>query len=85
MGDVVDHRDPDELRAEILRLRDESAGAAARNEVLEDRVRELEEQVEALAAEIEKLARLTDNPAVRALITVTRPLRRWADRGGRER
>jgi hypothetical protein len=78
--DVIDSDDRDELRAEILRCRDAVSGGAGREEVLEDRVVELEQQVEELAAEIEKLSRITTNPAVRAVIAVTRPARRFVER-----
>lgn len=76
----IDSDDPGVLRAEILRLRDAVTGGSAREEVLEDRVRGLESQVEEMAAEIAKLARLTSNPAVRAALTVTRPVRRFLER-----
>ena len=78
--DVVDSADMEALRFEILRLRDAVAGAATHEAILDDRVRELEQQVEELAAEIGRLSRLTSNPAVRALLAATRPARHYFER-----
>ena len=78
--DVVDSGDIEALRFEILRLRDAVAGAATHEAILDDRVRELEQQVEELAAEIGRLSRLTSNPAVRALLAATRPARHYLER-----
>ena len=78
--DVVDSGDIEALRLEILRLRDAVAGAATHEAILDDRVRELEQQVEELAAEIGRLSRLTSNPAVRALLAATRPARHYLER-----
>jgi predicted RNase H-like nuclease (RuvC/YqgF family) len=78
--DVVDSEDIAALRSEILRLRDAVAGAATHEAILDDRVEELESQVEELADELEKLSRLTSHPAVRALMAVTRPVRRYLER-----
>lgn len=79
-ADVIDSDDNDALRVEILALRDSLAAAGGREEVLEDRVEELEQQVEELARMLEKLERVTANPAVRALITITRPVRHRLER-----
>ena len=79
--DVIDSDDPDLLRSEILRLRDELAGADSRNDVLDDRIAQLEKQVEELAAGLERYQALTAHPAVRAVLSATRPFRRLlADR-----
>jgi hypothetical protein len=78
--DVVDSGDIEALRFEILRLRDAVAGAATHEAILDDRVRELEQQVEELAEEIGRLSRLTSNPAVRALLAATRPARHYLER-----
>jgi hypothetical protein len=78
--DLVDSGDIKALRFEILRLRDAVAGAATHEAILDDRVRELEQQVEELAAEIGRLSRLTSNPAVRALLAATRPARHYLER-----
>ena len=75
--DVLDSDEPEQLRAEILRLRDEVAGADSRNDVLDDRLEELEDQVEELAAGLERYQNLTANPAVRVVISATRPFRRF--------
>lgn len=72
-ADVIDSDDIEALRFEILRLRDAIAGAATHEAVLDDRVKELEMYVE-------NIARLTSNPAVRALLAVTRPARRYLER-----
>ena len=64
--DPADGEDIMELRHEILRLRDQALGAEARNEVLEERVLELEEEntrLDALSNHLlEELAR---PPAIR--------------------
>lgn len=78
--DVIDSADIEALRSEILHLRDSVAGAATHEAVLDDRVRELEQQVEELAVAIERLSRLTSSPAVRALLAATRPARHYLER-----
>ena len=75
--DVLDSDDPDHLRVEILRLRDELAGADSRTDVLADRIEELELQVEKLAAGLERYQNLTAHPAVKAVVSATRPFRRF--------
>ncbi len=79
--DPIDSADLDVLRTEILGLRDPIRGAEAREQVLDDPVAELEQQVDSLAAETDRLSALASNPMVRATAAVTRPLRRLL--GGR--
>lgn len=82
-GDPLVHDDPGAWRIEALRLRDAMAGSEARIEVLEDRIRELEEAQEIYDGMAEANARLRSdyerlagNPVVRVLLALSRPFRR---------
>ncbi len=50
--DPIDSDDPQSLRHEILRQRDRALGLEARNEVLEDRIAELEAHIQSLVVEL---------------------------------
>ncbi len=79
--DPLDEGDIDTLRHEILRLRDIALGQRSRNHVLEDRIAELEVQVEGLAERNGILeAELARNPVVRTARAAGAAVRRL--RGG---
>ena len=73
--DPIGADDPDVLRAEILRLREQLLGANGRTEVLEDRIAELERREAELDAANRALhEELARNPAVRILRALRRRL-----------
>lgn len=79
--DPIDGGDPTHLRREILRLRDLVLGEQARTEVLDDRVGELESQVEELARVNQQLhTELARNPVTRTLRAIAAPIFRRARR-----
>ena len=81
--DPLDGGEADVLRPEVLRLRDLVLGLRVRNDVLLDRVAELENQVEELAERNRAVeAELARNPVVRTARAAGAAMRRLRD--GRE-
>ncbi|MDW3217941.1 MAG: hypothetical protein R8F63_04945 [Acidimicrobiales bacterium] len=75
--DPVESADPDELRAEILRLRESLLAANGRTEVLRDRIAELETREEELDAANRRLHEdLARTPVARVVHAVRRRLAR---------
>ena len=73
--DPIGTDDPDALRAEILRLREQLLGANGREEVLHDRIAELERREADLDAANRALhEELARNPLVRILRALRRRL-----------
>lgn len=76
-ADPVESDDLDELRAEILRLRDASTASVGRIEVLEDRVAELEARERELDDTCRHLQEeLARNPLMRVVGAVRRRIGR---------
>lgn len=79
MSDPIDSTEPDELRAEILRLRDHTIGSEAQLEVLTDRVAELEDELRIAGDRADLLQTRLDKMPTYRLARFVRSLTRRGD------